>query len=382
MLQRAAPSYRFHRPSGLAVVTIDGRDEYLGRWSSPESLSLYHQALRRWAGAAQGPTIAELCSRYRDHAMAYYRRSDGTLTHEARSVALSLLQLEQLFGAFPAESFAVANLKAVRSAMIQAGLRRKVINQRVGRIKRMFRWAASEEILPPAPALALAILPGLRYGRSTAPESPPVLPAPLPDVQAMLPFVSPIVRAMINLQLVTGMRPGELCTLRIGDIDRARSPWKYEPAFHKTAHLGQPREIWFGPRAQEILEPFLGHPLTAHVFSAAESRRWWNIKRRLDRESPMTPSQAARQAKPRPKRAPRSFFDVSAYDRSIARGCRRAGVEPWSANQLRHAAATRIEEECGLEAAAAVLGHRLIETTQVYAAGKRALARRISAERG
>lgn len=58
-----------------------------------------------------------------------------------------------------------------------------------------------------------------------------------------------------------------------------------------------------------------------------------------------------------------------------ARGCEAADIDKWSPNQLRHSAATRIRKEMGLEAAQAVLGHRLIETTQVYAEVGRARAR-------
>ena len=31
------PSYRCHKPTGQAVVTINGRDIYLGKWNSAES---------------------------------------------------------------------------------------------------------------------------------------------------------------------------------------------------------------------------------------------------------------------------------------------------------------------------------------------------------
>ena len=35
------PSYRLHKPSGQAVVTINGRDIYLGGFNTPESRSEY-----------------------------------------------------------------------------------------------------------------------------------------------------------------------------------------------------------------------------------------------------------------------------------------------------------------------------------------------------
>ena len=39
----------------------------------------------------------------------------------------------------------------------------------------------------------------------------------------------------------------------------------------------------------------------------------------------------------------------------------------WSPNQLRHAAATEIRREFGLEAAQVILGHSQANVTQVYA---------------
>jgi len=38
------------------------------------------------------------------------------------------------------------------------------------------------------------------------------------------------------------------------------------------------------------------------------------------------------------------------YGRAIARGCEKAAIERWTANQLRHTAATRIRKEYGIEA--------------------------------
>ena len=40
-MPRRLPSYRLHRPSGQAVVTLDGRDHYLGRHGSPASRAAY-----------------------------------------------------------------------------------------------------------------------------------------------------------------------------------------------------------------------------------------------------------------------------------------------------------------------------------------------------
>ena len=43
--RKSAPAYRHYKPKNLAVVRIDGRDFYLGKYDSPESWRKYHQLL-------------------------------------------------------------------------------------------------------------------------------------------------------------------------------------------------------------------------------------------------------------------------------------------------------------------------------------------------
>ena len=42
------PSYRHHKPSGQAVVTLDGRDFYPGRWGTQESTQTYDRLVGEW----------------------------------------------------------------------------------------------------------------------------------------------------------------------------------------------------------------------------------------------------------------------------------------------------------------------------------------------
>ena len=76
-------------------------------------------------------------------------------------------------------------------------------------------------------------------------------------VKATLPFVSPQVSELIQLQRLTGARPGEMLALRPADVDRSGEVWFYRPEHHKTAHHGKTREIAIGPRGQRILAPYL-----------------------------------------------------------------------------------------------------------------------------
>jgi hypothetical protein len=42
------PSYRLHKPSGQAVVTIAGKDFYLGRFGDPASKAEYDRLIAEW----------------------------------------------------------------------------------------------------------------------------------------------------------------------------------------------------------------------------------------------------------------------------------------------------------------------------------------------
>jgi len=83
-------------------------------------------------------------------------------------------------------------------------------------------------------------------------------------VDATLPHLPIIVRAMAELQQATGMRPGELCIMRPGDIDRSADVWQYEPSQHKTQNREQSRTVYIGPRAQQILRPYLLRDMSLH----------------------------------------------------------------------------------------------------------------------
>ncbi len=48
MTKRKDPKYRHHKARNLAVVRIEGRDYYLGRFGSEESRAKYHRLLADW----------------------------------------------------------------------------------------------------------------------------------------------------------------------------------------------------------------------------------------------------------------------------------------------------------------------------------------------
>lgn len=57
-LTHKLPSYRLHKVSGNAVVTLNGRDHYLGAHGSPESVDAYKRLIGEWTTAGPAAAIA------------------------------------------------------------------------------------------------------------------------------------------------------------------------------------------------------------------------------------------------------------------------------------------------------------------------------------
>jgi integrase len=260
--------------------------------------------------------------------------------------------------------------------MVEADVCRAEINRRISRILRVFKWGVSEEMVPPSVHQALQTVPGLRRGRADVRESEPVKPVPDAFVDPIEPHISRQVWAMVELQRLTGMRPGEVCSMRSADIDTSGRVWTYTPERHKTEHLGRERRIYLGPTAQAILRPWLRAELVAYLFQPREAVAERPAEMRKLRKTPVQPSQRDRQ-EPGPKTQPGNSYKVVSYRGAIKYGIRRANAErakrgepeipSWHPQRLRHSAATRLRKEFGLDVARAVLGQSSPVVTEVYA---------------
>ena len=379
---RKIPSYRLHKPTGQAVVRIDGRDFYLGRHGTEASRERYRRRIAEWLtsgrlpsdhsadqAAARGTdlTVNELILAYWRHAEQHYRGPDGTPTKELDNLADALRPLRRLYGHTRARAFGPLALRTVRDEMVRSGLCRSTVNARVNRARRLFKWAVSVELLPPPVYQALQAVPGLRLGRSEAPEAEAVRPVPEEHVERTLPFLPAPVRAMVQVQRLTGCRPGEVMVMRAIDLIMTGPVWDYRPASHKNKHRGMDRIIQIGPQAQAVISPFLTPNLEAYLFSPRAYVEAMHRRRAELRKTRRTPSELKRRRHAEPRRVPAERYNRRSYRLAVVRACRRAGVPEWSPLQLRHAAATAIRAKFGVEAAQVVLGHTKVETTQVYA---------------
>jgi integrase len=172
---------------------------------------------------------------------------------------------------------------------------------------------------------------------------------------------------MVQLQRLTGSRPGEAKAMRAIDLTMTGPVWTYRPARHKNMHRGLGRVIFLGPQAQEVIKPFLTTDLHAYLFSPRAYVEALRRRRAEQRRTRRTPSERKRRRKAKPRRVPAERYNRRSYRVAIVRACQKAGVPPWSPLQLRHTAATAVRAKYGVEAAKVILGHTKVETAQIYA---------------
>ena len=414
------PAYR--ERFGKALVTLtdshsgERRDYWLGPHGSRASHEAYARILAEWQSNGRrlparpnrpqengAITFSEMSLAYWKHAKSYY--TEAALGH----IAGVIRPARQFHGSLPAESFGPNCLRQIRQAMIDGDetatpprrpWSRRYINSQVHRLCRVFRWAASHEMIPAGVYQQLKAVPALRRGRSEAHDPDPVEPVPLEHVEAVKPYLSRQVRALVDLQLLTGARGGELFKLRPIDIqmDDRSGIWTISLAEHKTAHHGHARTIYLGPRAQEVIRPFLAdRPVDAFLFSPAEAEAERLAARHAARTTPLScgnrPGTNRVESRCRP---PGDRYTATTYRKAIAAACDQAFPPPeamrpavlpggkretkkafkarltddekehlrrwrrdhrWHPHQLRHTAATQIRREYGLEAARIALGH-------------------------
>jgi integrase len=195
------------------------------------------------------------------------------------------------------------------------GLSRKLVNQRIDHIKRVFKWALSEEFVPSPAHEALRAVAGLRRGHPGTDERPKVQPVQQGHVDAVLPYLSPQVAAMVQLQSLMGARPTEVCLMRGRNIDCTGPVWWYQidpnevsgealSNLHKTAHqehgegTAPVKLLPIGPKAQAILKEWLRESPDEFLFQPREARLAKYAKRRRERKTSLWPSHLIRWSAP------------------------------------------------------------------------------------
>lgn len=396
-LPKHFPKMRFHGPTKMHYVWVNGGRVYLGR-DFEEAQQKYQYLKNEWnrqqlsakmtpanppESLGLGLSVAELLVKYLEA-----RTAEGADARELGRIKTASRVVRTLFGSIPANEFRVKALKDCRKALIDAppkkrskdnpkvrhitpqgdaqAYSRRYINHLTNTIKSIWQWGVTEELVNAETWYSLRALRSLRVGKGGR-ETFDVVPVEPAVVDATLPFTHATIAAMVRFQQLAGMRPGELVMLRRRDVsittsERVPLPntrkqlaafedadtgtliWLAIPASHKTFTRGKTRVIVIGPAAQRILGPLLeGLGPDDYIFSP----------------------QRALAGRPRGK--PREHYSTNSYGRAIGyaieaanrrrAACNQEKLPHWQPNQLRHHVATEVAEEFDDSHASAVLGN-------------------------
>jgi integrase len=357
------PKLRIQRGYWICNPTVEGKRRCwsLGRVDQVSEVEAKQELRERLnllpgASSSNSQNVDEAIASFLEDAEKIYRRNDGTPTGEADNLLYGLQPFSDLFGALKVSAVVPAHFKIFGKAQMQADVSRQTINKRIGQIKRFLLWCKNEGYGNSYDACR--DVQGMRAGRG-AREAKAIHAVPWATVEQTLPHLPPTVQAMIRVQHAAAMRPEEICSIRLCDLEMKGEVWLYVPPWHKNEHRGRQRRIHLGPDAQIHLKPYItpSNP-RAPLFSPAQAV-------------------AERRGK-LPKKRIGASYDTRSYRRAIWYACSKAFPVPehcdnvqawlkanrWSPNRLRKTKLDEIASKHGKQAAKAYAGHSRVEVTQ------------------
>ena len=216
------PSYRLHKRSQQAVVTLAGHDFYLGKYGTTESREEYARLVGEWLRLKGKPappqlrrairpksiTVADAAERYLEWSNSHHAPAERAHVKGMLKIVLKLYLHEN------AENIGPVALREIRNLMLAKGWSRNYVNEQIGRVRRWYKWLSAEELIKSEVYFALKVVNGLRRGEDGARETARILPVSDEVVAATIAELGDVVADMVRLQQLTGMRPAELCMMR------------------------------------------------------------------------------------------------------------------------------------------------------------------------
>lgn len=350
------PVYGLHAASGNARTTVNGKRVYLGEYNSPESIAAFDKIMADWetAHVERRPsvdvalTVSRLAVLFLKHADKEYRR-DGIPTGETANFRHALQSMKNLFHGVRVIDFGPKKLKQLQQQMVKDGLAQQTINGRIRRIKQVFDWGVSEELVSGRIAQDLKTVHGLRVGKTAARAPEPKGPVSVAAVHSIKPFVTSPVWSMIQFMLLTGCRPSEAVALKWSEIDTTKAVWTYCPKHHKTTHKGKNRVIVIGPQGQQVLNGIREMSRSDFVFDPQVGFEEFVRKAYGDKAK---------------ARKVGNCYTKHGLNTAVRNACDKAGIPRWSPGQLRKTRATQARRDGDLETAQQILGHSSKQTTE------------------
>lgn len=350
--RHSIPNLKFDPKRQRYYVFVDRRRIWLGadRVEAERQRMAFVDGSPRPVPSGGSASVAEVLEVYLRWAMEHYKDARAR-----RRIKTAVLAAAETVGACPANRWGAKLLKQVRDVLLRRrpAYSRRYINHLVTALKTATTWLASEELVPADSLASVRSVRSLEAGM--APDRSPIQYVDADTVARTLPHLGESIAAMVRVQQLTGMRPGEVCRMRRCDISTSPGQtldcggrsisavyveevlvWFYCPPRHKNSHRGKLRAIPIGPEAQAVLAPWLmATEPDQYVFRPAGGGCC----------------------------RPGKCYTVEAYARAIHRAIDRANrraevrIDHWQPRQLRKTAAAAIDAACGAGTAGDVLGH-------------------------
>ena len=375
------PTMRHDKERDRAYVRIDGVRHRLGKWGSDKAQVSYDALIASWlasgrvntdgataakpAEAKPAPppyssgvlTVADLLALWMEDIATNGKGIESSSYGSARAAGRAM----SAYLTLPVDDFGpkvfkqimrdYAKTPVVTRKLLKDGTvinverprTRKYVNSVMVRIRKMFQWAVTEEMIDAAKAWRLQSVTLLEYGDPHAKESEDRQPAKQEVVQATLGALTRECAALIEVLSLTGCRPSEVCRMTMDQIyDRDKKVWRYVPRRHKNSWRGKIRHVAIGPRCQKIIEK------QVEEFGLADTDAIFSPRRSVPRKKKLG-------SNPDPRA--KEFYGSNIVRKAVARACEVAGVEHWFPYQMRYAVGAKARQQGGIATTSATLGN-------------------------
>lgn len=372
---------------GVWVRDATGKNVFhrLGREGDPDIqekfLEFQHQLFQRKKIVPKdGVTVAMLFLKYIELRLPKLHVTDQA--HVRKVLGLLLDE----FGNTPTDDFDSVAYRRAQEIVACEGLRKadgkKVwsfshVNKLLKYLVAVLKWGVSRKLFSAANLLEIKTVEPVGKGDEVYELEVNEPRTEVPDhvILESLKYLTPILRDMVRIQRIAGMRPSEVCALRVEHVLSAKDG-VIEVREHKTARFGTRRYYAFTPDEMRILKRRCsGKGFDEYVF---------------------TPRDAYLEAVEGQAIAPEKLdkalarygekYDSHAYGRAIKRkldAAREQGakIPHWTPYQIRHTFVTENSLKYGMEMASSLAGHKSLRTTEIYDHKAQRVAIRAACER-
>jgi|GEM_PF-1169227 len=338
-------------------------------------------------------TIADLIDNYLKYAERTFKftRSEGINPNYRR--LLMAIGLMDKYRLLPIHKFGPDELAQVQQALVEyrypskkggeadKSLTRGSLNATFLELRRMFIWGVGRRMVDPATEMAFREIKKIKVGHSTIRDGKRRARVTDKEFNQVVAVVNPVVGAMMKVLRYTVCRPTEVTRMRPMDFNKeVENCWLYVPGSdlgehgeHKTMGAGDGegkyRFIPITRNVQLILQPFMDKATThdTHLFKPSEAVQMYLEERFDNRKTDLlTGNRPGTNRKPHPMIKAGDVYKTTSFLQAVKRGCKLAGVLPFSLYDIRRASITDIDAKIGDQNATRLVGHADRKTTDIY----------------